>query len=518
MTPTNHTHHHPASLSTISLSSPSYNTPFSSSSSSKFSSMSSFLDKSNMEVQIPRSYRGPITIHVAVGNLDDHILVSREVKERSVVLREGRFARGCFVGRQEFDGEEEEGEGEEEEEGEVGDGDKKGDEACEICGGDKDESSMMAIMKNGKAMNGSDVLRPSDDASATTITPLRIVKRKPVKPFSLQNSEKDKISTSFSSSMEDTLPLPPPPQSSPPPPPSSPTTTTTTTATTATTTTNSTDSDSPSPIPSTTTTTPNDILTNRPSFLDTDPNLSSNQHIDSNTNNVSGWKLTRNQDLNGRATRRVGLSEQHGMNVGAAPYRSSPLRFSMTSSSSPRLSVTLEEGGRGERGSPFIQGEEGSEEEVENLEMGEGGEGGGRKIVRLEELSSLPSSSEEEEEEEEGEGEEENDGGGTGSGSVNYESAESGSGSGHDLEEPSSNSNIGNQQQQQQQQELIRCTCNHQLQKRVQPKQGKGVVTRKRREWIGDRIDIMIGKGRVKIKYDDEVEEGGKRGGRWFRR
>jgi hypothetical protein len=469
--------------------------------------MSSLLDKSNMEIQIPRSYRGPITIHVASGNLDEHIVFSREVKERSVVLREGRFARGCFVGRQEFEGvEEEEVEGEEE--CEVGDGDKKGAGVCEVCRGSKGGngveerkvvSPMLATANNGKAMT--DLQPSSGDGSSEAATPLRMVKRKPIKPFSMQDLERDSNSSLKEGSTSPPLPpqSPPPPQLSSPPLPTVPEDTTPPTS----------ENSSPSPPPSITT--PNDILTNRPSFLDTDPNVSSSSsnQIDPNNNILSGWKLSRNQDLNGRA-RRAGLTEQH-----VAPYRSSPLRFSMTSASAPNL--------------PLVRRES-------------GGQGLGERVVQFEELTSLPSSSDEDERGEEGEEEEEeeNDGAGTGSGSVGYESAEDGSGSGSGLEELSTTTTLENNQEQEQEQqqqqpqqpqqqsqqqpqqlqqpqEPLRCTCDHQLQKRVSQRQGKSTI-RKRREWIGDRIDIMIGKGRVKIKYDDEVEADVRRSGKWFGR
>ena len=55
-----------------------------------------------MEIQIPRSYNGPITIHVASGNLDEHIVFSRDVKERKeheavLIEEEQEIAETKFV-------------------------------------------------------------------------------------------------------------------------------------------------------------------------------------------------------------------------------------------------------------------------------------------------------------------------------------------------------------------------------------------------------------------------------------
>ncbi|EKM75856.1 hypothetical protein AGABI1DRAFT_116174, partial [Agaricus bisporus var. burnettii JB137-S8] len=393
-----------------------------------------------MEIHIPRSYNGPITIHVATGNLDEHILFSREVKERSVVLREGRFARGCFIGRQGFDDDDDDDDG-----GEDGAGGDKGSGVCEACRKNQDqndEKQKAVASSTTTAIPGTSTGPTPADVLSKSTTPLHIVKRKPAKSLSLQNSEKTSISSSLSPSVQEA-------PSSPPPPPATTTTTTTKPI-----------SDSPSPIPSSTT--PLDILTNRPSFLDVDP-------------------------MNGRARR---SSEFH---LTMAPYKSSPLRYSMTSSlsssssssSPPPLPLSLEErrrrererreaeaeGGRGggekrEWVSLLNQGEEGRggvvgstsstpttsvvampEPVVDKVGEGEG-DGKRPKIVRLDEMSSLPSSSEEEEE-----NENDGDGGGSGSGSGSdtYESAESAIGN-ETAEETSTQMVSQNQQEKEEEQ------------------------------------------------------------------
>ncbi|XP_006463821.1 hypothetical protein AGABI2DRAFT_194518, partial [Agaricus bisporus var. bisporus H97] len=395
-----------------------------------------------MEIHIPRSYNGPITIHVATGNLDEHILFSREVKERSVVLREGRFARGCFIGRQGFDDDDDDDDG-----GEDGAGGDKGSGVCEACRKNQDqndEKQKAVASSTTTAIPGTSTGPTPADVLSKPTTPLHIVKRKPAKSLSLQNPEKTSISSSLSPSMQET-------PSSPPPPPATTSTTTTTTKPI---------SDSPSPLPSSTT--PLDILTNRPSFLDVDP-------------------------MNGRARR---SSEFH---LTMAPYKSSPLRYSMTSSlssssssssSPPPLPLSLEErrrrererreaeaeGGRGggekrEWVSLLNQGEEGRggvvgstsptptsviampEPVVDKVGEGEG-DGKRPKIVRLDEMSSLPSSSEEEEE-----NENDGDGGGSGSGSGSdtYESAESAIGN-ETAEEASTQMVSQNQQEKEEEQ------------------------------------------------------------------
>jgi len=50
-------------------------------------------------LQLPRTFRGPLTVHVAAGDLDAHIHLSRELAETVMVLAESAFSRGYFVGQ-----------------------------------------------------------------------------------------------------------------------------------------------------------------------------------------------------------------------------------------------------------------------------------------------------------------------------------------------------------------------------------------------------------------------------------
>jgi len=62
------------------------------------------LDSSDLTLSLPRTFHGPLSIHVQAGNLDEHIELSDALQKDCVLVREGRCARGLFVGdfRKEF--------------------------------------------------------------------------------------------------------------------------------------------------------------------------------------------------------------------------------------------------------------------------------------------------------------------------------------------------------------------------------------------------------------------------------
>uniref|UniRef100_A0A8H8CG51 Uncharacterized protein n=1 Tax=Psilocybe cubensis TaxID=181762 RepID=A0A8H8CG51_PSICU len=56
------------------------------------------LARSNLTLHLPTSFRGPLTVHVAAGNIDEHVRVSRGVSAAAVVLAESAGMRGFYVG------------------------------------------------------------------------------------------------------------------------------------------------------------------------------------------------------------------------------------------------------------------------------------------------------------------------------------------------------------------------------------------------------------------------------------
>jgi len=50
-------------------------------------------------LQLPRTFQGPLTVHVAAGDLDRHIHLSRELAETAMVLAESALSRGYFIGQ-----------------------------------------------------------------------------------------------------------------------------------------------------------------------------------------------------------------------------------------------------------------------------------------------------------------------------------------------------------------------------------------------------------------------------------
>ncbi|KAF8908510.1 hypothetical protein CPB84DRAFT_1744145 [Gymnopilus junonius] len=80
------------------------------------------LSKSHLTLHIPRNFCGPLTVHVAAGNIDEHVRLSRELASAVVVLSESAFMRGYYVGGLTMEdemAEEDAGEGEDEEEEDV---------------------------------------------------------------------------------------------------------------------------------------------------------------------------------------------------------------------------------------------------------------------------------------------------------------------------------------------------------------------------------------------------------------
>ncbi|KAF9561183.1 hypothetical protein CPC08DRAFT_707615 [Agrocybe pediades] len=59
---------------------------------------SSRLSKSNISLHVPRTFHGPLTIHVAVGDIDQHLHLSTEMQSAVVPLSEDSFSRTYFVG------------------------------------------------------------------------------------------------------------------------------------------------------------------------------------------------------------------------------------------------------------------------------------------------------------------------------------------------------------------------------------------------------------------------------------
>jgi len=62
------------------------------------------LDNSDLTLSLPRTFHGPLSIHVQAGNLNEHIELSEALQKDCVLVREGGCARGLFVGdfRKEF--------------------------------------------------------------------------------------------------------------------------------------------------------------------------------------------------------------------------------------------------------------------------------------------------------------------------------------------------------------------------------------------------------------------------------
>lgn len=52
-----------------------------------------------LTLAVPRTFRGPLTVHVGVGDLDAHVRLSPGMAAAAVVLAETAYARGFFVGK-----------------------------------------------------------------------------------------------------------------------------------------------------------------------------------------------------------------------------------------------------------------------------------------------------------------------------------------------------------------------------------------------------------------------------------
>ena len=53
--------------------------------------------KSPVFLHLPRTLHGPLTIHVATGNIDEHVHLSKELSSIAVILSESALSRGYFV-------------------------------------------------------------------------------------------------------------------------------------------------------------------------------------------------------------------------------------------------------------------------------------------------------------------------------------------------------------------------------------------------------------------------------------
>ncbi|PPQ87949.1 hypothetical protein CVT25_001134 [Psilocybe cyanescens] len=56
------------------------------------------LSRSHLTLHLPQTFRGPLTIHVAAGNIDEHVRLSKAVASSAVVLSESAFSRGFYLG------------------------------------------------------------------------------------------------------------------------------------------------------------------------------------------------------------------------------------------------------------------------------------------------------------------------------------------------------------------------------------------------------------------------------------
>ncbi|KAF8957400.1 hypothetical protein BDZ97DRAFT_1762993 [Flammula alnicola] len=59
----------------------------------------SSLSRSPLTLHLPPTFRGPLTVHIAAGNIDTHVRLSKGLTDASVVLTESAFSRGYFVGK-----------------------------------------------------------------------------------------------------------------------------------------------------------------------------------------------------------------------------------------------------------------------------------------------------------------------------------------------------------------------------------------------------------------------------------
>lgn len=85
--------------------------------SSQLNLVSSSSSPSPLHLYLPRTFRGPLTIHISSGNVGDHLRFSEGLEREVALIRESECGRGYFVGglglddadrREERDGEEEE--------------------------------------------------------------------------------------------------------------------------------------------------------------------------------------------------------------------------------------------------------------------------------------------------------------------------------------------------------------------------------------------------------------------------
>jgi hypothetical protein len=53
--------------------------------------------QSPITLHLPRTFHGPLTIHVTPGNIDAHVRLSRELSKVAVILGESALSRGYFI-------------------------------------------------------------------------------------------------------------------------------------------------------------------------------------------------------------------------------------------------------------------------------------------------------------------------------------------------------------------------------------------------------------------------------------
>jgi len=375
------------------------------------------LDNSDLTLSLPRTFHGPLSIHVQAGNLDEHIELSDALQKDCVLVREGGCARGLFVGdfRKEF-------------------GFDWG------CGASADVEGEKCVCGQGE----------EGEMEVTVGGEERRVKRRPAVEFSTMT--KTTANAAFQSDSEESNPTYTAPH-------------TTTLHVRA-----KSDSRSSSPITASTVNhvrsqsaspflapAPSSNLPYRPSFLDVDPG--------------SLVHKTNNGGHNGQGSRtkmkgRVRVSSEHQSTI-KVPPRDGQAQTPAWVLPKSELPGTVKR--------PTIL--EGGHEDMQ--------------VRRL-----LP----------EGKVGNENDGflarmcdNGVGDGGIGDDL----SGGGEDVRKRSANASVAPARIRG---ENWKCTCGGKIgaHSTNAGDQTKNVDTRKGSEWMGDRINISIGKGRVRLLYDDE--------------
>ncbi|KAF5349256.1 hypothetical protein D9756_009408 [Leucocoprinus leucothites] len=429
------------------------------------------MDTSDLTLAIPRTFHGPLTIHVQVGNLDEHVELSDALMRECVLVKEGRRARGLFVGdfRKGFGAVEGR---DAEDDVEEGEGNEVGEVEC-VCGIEEEEAERKVKRRpviEFSVMDGDDATAaPGTSTVQVNVTHTR-AKSIPITTFSTPTTTAHTRSQSIPSVTAAIL---------------FPTSSNSNSNSSSSTDALAPSSSSPSPPP------------HRPSFLDVDPEslmhpsryhensltVAGNGSASGNGLGQIGWKVTKVQNVNGR----VRVVSEH------QPIMKSPLRNGappvppLPQSQTPAWVVP-------KSGLPGVGG------------MRErGGDGGGDEVdgnnVHVRRVSierrvfsptrgwdeGTPVASASEGVEDSGD-----DGRRTrrASAPVQYSSSSDAGTAG-----TSTRKNV-------------ECTCGARDRRaataRTKRGGGSGSAGGGQTEWAGDRIDISIGKGKVRVLYEDE--------------